>query len=271
MKKLCIVLLLQLLCFANDGFAQDVAEVCPFCKGYGTQKCALCDGKGHWKAEIDGKKKKVDCPSCNGTEMQPCWLCNGTGNDVVIKSANISSTHPEGFRWLGCNSCKFHGVVRCIKCSGRGSIYAANGEASTCSLCDGKRYTLCASCHGSCGWYVEQVRCSVCEGGGAIICGQCHGQGWLPPEHIEKPFAEVCKKCKGVGLVLHIECEGKGCRKCKEGKVKCLQCEGHGAVVISPEPEYKDCSRCHHKGVLRCNVCDGRGYKNLTMEGIERQ
>ena len=263
--KLCIIFWAFL--GAKTG-AQEIVQMCSICNGHGTQECSLCEGKGKWKTQIDGKKKKIECPACNGTENQPCWLCNGSGKDVIVKEPNVNANHPEGYSWLWCSTCKHHGVISCTRCEGRGNVFANDGESSICNLCEGKRYVLCSSCQGSCGWYVEQVKCEVCEGNGTITCSQCNGQGWLPPEKIDNAYAEVCKHCKGHGLVPHKECEGKGCKHCKNGKITCKHCEGHGAIIMTPEPKYKECHKCNHKGIQKCNMCSGRGFRIITVEGI---
>ena len=270
MKIPGFVLLTILLINQNEVNAQDIAQVCTLCNGHGTQECALCEGKGKWKAEVDGKKKKVDCPACKGSEQQPCWLCNGTGKAAEVIQPATSTSHPDGYSWLWCGTCKHHGVVKCTRCGGLGDVYASNGDASTCGLCDGKRYVLCSYCNGTCGWYTERLRCDVCEGNGSVTCSQCNGQGWLPPERVDKAFAEVCKPCKGFGLVPHKDCGGRGCKHCKNGKVVCRPCDGHGAVIISPEPKYVNCKSCNHKGIQRCTACTGKGYRNITAEGIVR-
>lgn len=265
--KIKLILLLGCVLSFHNLFAQDIAQVCSVCKGSGTHECSLCEGKGKWKAEIDGKKKKIECPHCKGFEVQHCWLCGGTGKDVSIVTPNTSTVHPDGYSWLWCSSCNRHGVRCCTRCGGRGTVYASNGESSTCGLCEGKRYVLCSSCKGACGQYAKQVRCEVCEGNGSLTCSQCNGQGWLPPEKVEKAFAEVCKQCNGHRFVPHKECEGKGCKNCKNGKVVCKPCDGRGAVIVTPEPKYRECYKCSHKGVQRCGNCSGRGYRNVTVDG----
>lgn len=267
-KKFRGVFLLATLFWGQIATAQDIAQVCSTCNGKGTHECSLCEGKGKWKAEIDGKKKKIECPHCKGSELQHCWLCGGTGKDVIVVTPNTSATHPDGYSWLWCSSCEYQGVVRCTRCRGRGKLYARNGEVFVCGLCDGKRYVLCTNCQGSCGWYVMRLKCELCEGNGSITCSHCNGQGWLPPENVDKAYAEVCKLCKGHRVIPHKECEGKGCKYCKNGKVKCEQCNGHGAVIITPEPKYKDCRRCNHKGVQNCSACKGRGYRIITEAGV---
>lgn len=263
-----VVLITACLFCTYSATAQDVALVCTICNGQGTQKCSLCEGKGKWKAEVGGKRKNVECPACKGTEIQPCWLCDGSGKDVGALFPNTNSQHSEEYSWLWCSSCKHQGLNFCTRCEGRGKVYTVNGDALVCNLCGGKRYVLCSSCKGACGWYVKRVKCEVCEGDGSISCSQCNGLGWFPPENVDKAFAEVCKQCKGHGLVPHKECEGSGCKNCKNGKLKCKQCGGHGAIIITPEPKYKDCMKCSHKGVQRCSACSGRGYRNITEEGV---
>lgn len=268
MKRKYFYLSAAMLINYIGAFAQDVTLVCSICNGHGMRECTLCEGKGKWKTEIDGKKRKVECPACNGRETQPCWLCNGTGKDIIIMSPPTNNSHPNDYSWLWCHSCKQKGVTCCTRCQGRGMVYADNGKDAVCSLCNGKRFVLCSSCNGSCGWYVNRYKCEVCEGNGSLTCSQCNGQGWLPPEHVEKAYAEVCKQCKGHGMISHKECEGKGCKQCKNGEMKCKQCKGHGAVIMTPEPKYKECVKCSHKGVQRCNACSGKGYRDVTTEGI---
>lgn len=268
MKHFGLIMFVCLMLASNQAVAQDIDQVCAICKGHGTQECSLCEGKGKWKVEVDGKKKKVDCPECKGTEVQQCWLCRGSGKNVTVKTPNTSCHHPEGYSWLWCAPCKHVGVIPCTRCEGRGKVYAANGEVAVCSLCDGRRYVLCSSCKGTCGWYAMRVRCEVCEGSGSLTCSDCNGRGWLPPERVERAFAEVCKQCKGYGMIPHKECGGKGCKHCKNGKLRCRHCDGHGAVIMTPEPKFKACDKCSHKGVQRCNACSGKGYRNITEEGI---
>ncbi|KAF7448499.1 hypothetical protein PtrM4_097190 [Pyrenophora tritici-repentis] len=40
---------------------------CPTCKGNGTTKCDVCNGKGK------------DCQSCKRTGSNKCTICDGTG------------------------------------------------------------------------------------------------------------------------------------------------------------------------------------------------
>ena len=270
MFKLRNVLLAQIICLAAIVQAQDIAKSCTICNGLGSQECSLCKGTGKWKAEIEGKRKKVECPACNGTETQPCWSCKGTGRENSIINANTSVEHPDGYHWQWCSKCHHHGVICCNRCSGNGKIFASDGSSSACPLCDGLNYILCNECNGSCGWYTRQVKCAICEGNGTLTCSRCNGSGWLPPENVDKAFAEICKSCKGQKYIPHKDCEGRGCKQCKDGKVKCNTCDGHGAVIISPEPKFKSCSTCLHQGFLKCKECKGRGYKNLTEEGLEK-
>ena len=268
MKRIIICLLVALACILQYANAQDITRVCTICNGNGQQECTLCKGKGTWKAEVNGKKKKGTCPHCRGSESQPCWLCAGTGRQVTVFSPDQDTIHPDGYSWIWCSTCQHHGVTRCQRCKGKGCEYAADGTPSVCQLCDGKRYVVCTSCQGKCGWYAEKVRCNVCEASGQIVCKQCAGQGWIPPSNVDRAFAEVCGPCQGHGLVPHKDCGGKGCRHCKNGRVKCKKCDGHGAIIITPRPQYRDCSACSHKGIQNCEVCGGKGYTNVTIEGI---
>ena len=94
MKKTVFCLLLALSCTWQNASAQDVTHVCTICNGNGHQECTLCKGKGTWKAEVEGKKKKGTCPACQGSESQPCWLCAGTGKQVTVFTPNLEAVHP---------------------------------------------------------------------------------------------------------------------------------------------------------------------------------
>ena len=103
---------------------------------------------------------------------------------------------------------------------------------------------------------------------GVQTCASCDGRGWLPPASVDRARAEVCKKCLGHGMVSHKDCGGKGCKHCKNGQVKCTPCKGQGAIIVTAEPNYKECGTCKHKGVQNCANCVGRGYVSVTETGI---
>ena len=250
--------------------AQNPVSVCSICNGSGTFKCTLCKGNGKWKIEKEGKKIKIECPQCNGTENQHCWACDGSGRSINVLEPKTNVNHAEGFMWTWCSSCHHLGINVCPRCQGKGLLYFDDGTSVKCNLCEGIKYTVCNSCKGDCGWYTKNIRCNVCEGSGKLTCNVCNGKGWFPPENIEKAHAEVCKACMGRRLIPHKKCDGKGCKECNNGKIICKLCEGNGAIIITPVPQYKQCSTCQHQGVLSCKVCSGIGYKRITEMGTIR-
>ena len=264
-----LVFFLLFTCSLQHVDAQEISEVCRICNGGGSFKCPLCNGKGKWKTSVNGKSQKITCPACNSLETRPCYACNGTGKDEHICKPQTQTSHPDGYRWLWCKPCNHTGIAACTRCGGIGNVYAEGGESSTCPLCEGKKYTLCQSCKGDCGWYVEELRCETCEGNGVVACAKCDGQGWIPPADVEKAYAKVCKECHGNGEVPHRDCSGKGCKKCKNGNVRCRKCDGYGAVIASiPTPEFKPCYSCNREGIQKCTVCGGTGHKLITQSGI---
>lgn len=132
--------------------------------------------------------------------------------------------------------------------------------AAVCSTCQGEGKLRCTNCHG-----VKEVR---------YPCAKCGGKGkYQPPGLVIPPNANPrrmersftnCLPCKGSGFEKILRCE-----KCKEGYLKCRQCDGD-----EKQPPAMDdicaaapCTDCGGDGSIFRNVrwacpsCLGLGLK----------
>lgn len=140
---------------------------CRTCSGFRNSQCAVCSGNGTFSATTS-----TECRRCGGTGFTQglrgaggvasrikCLTCRGTGQ--VPQKILTQCTTCEGKGRIPCAACK--GAGRCPTCGG-------SGRSKSCSICEGKTYTIhtCPQCQGD-------GKCRNCEGTGN--CTTCHGTG----------------------------------------------------------------------------------------------
>ncbi|MCB9898010.1 MAG: hypothetical protein H6825_08405 [Planctomycetes bacterium] len=133
-------------------------------------------------------------------------------------------------------------------------------EVLPCVTCG--RSGRCPTCLGSAQPGMVLADCATCEGRGTLPhdCPQC-ANGFVACTHCAEAGLKVCPDCKGTWSKTHSKCDGKGCKKCQNGKVlckTCAYCKVHKAYAdscVTPGKVPAKCKVCGGDGKVRCKNC----------------